>query len=76
MGQVTIYIDTETERKMLNMIKKKGISKSKWIRDLIREKADISWPESIMEMSGAWNDFPSTQEIRDGMGKDVSRGKI
>ena len=29
MGQVTIYLDNETEKKMLGVIKKSGISKSK-----------------------------------------------
>jgi hypothetical protein len=38
MAQVTIYIDTETEKRMKNIIEKSGISKSKWITDLIREK--------------------------------------
>ena len=39
MGQVTIYIDAETEQKMLKMIKKSGVSKSKWIAGLIKEKS-------------------------------------
>ena len=38
MGQLTIYLDTETERKMQTMVKESGMSKSKWIANLIREK--------------------------------------
>ena len=38
MGQVTIYLDPETEGKMNQMVKQSGISKSRWIAGLIREK--------------------------------------
>jgi hypothetical protein len=44
MGQVTIYLDQNTETKMKTVIKKNGISKSKWISDLIREKTADVWP--------------------------------
>ena len=73
MGQVTIYLDEETEKKMLNSIKKSGVSKSKWIADLIREKTSKTWPEHIFELAGAWKEFPSIEEIRSSMGKDVER---
>ena len=73
MGQVTIYLDEETEKKMLNSIKKSGVSKSKWIADLIREKTSKTWPEHIFVLAGAWKEFPSIEEIRSGMGKDVER---
>ncbi len=73
MGQVTIYIDPETEKKMNNVIKDMGISKSKWIAELIREKTDTEWPDNIVQLSGAWKNFPSTEEIRKEMGNDTER---
>ena len=76
MGQVTIYLDSETERKMLNMIKKSGLSKSKWIADLIKDKTKKTWPDSIAKLSGAWKDFPSAEEIRQGIGDDIERATI
>jgi|GEM_PF-385440 len=45
MGQVTIYLDSKTETKLLNIVKKSGISKSKWIADLIKEKTSRRWQE-------------------------------
>ena len=30
MGQITIYLDAETEKKMINTVKKSGKSKSKF----------------------------------------------
>ena len=76
MGQVTIYIDDETERKMLNMIEKQGISKSKWIAELIREKASTTWPESVVKLAGAWKDLPTAEETREGMGNDAPRESV
>ena len=76
MGQVTIYIDDKTERKMLKMIEKRGISKSKWISELIREKASTTWPEDVVKLAGAWKDLPSAEEIRREMGKDVLRESV
>ncbi|MDJ0818247.1 MAG: hypothetical protein QNJ58_18685 [Desulfobacterales bacterium] len=73
MGQVTIYLDAETEKKMINIVKKSGISKSKWIAALIREKTADTWPDHIIELAGAWKDFPTVEDIRSGMGDDARR---
>ncbi len=76
MGQVTIYLDSETERKMLNMIEKNGISKSKWIAKLIQEKTSNVWPENVKKLAGAWKDLPIAEEIRNQMGNDPDREPI
>ena len=76
MGQITIYLDSETEKKMINTVKKSGKSKSKWVADLIREKTAHSWPENIINLAGAWSDLPTAGEIRKNMGNDVKRESI
>jgi hypothetical protein len=76
MGQVTIYLDSETEKKMSNMIKKTGISKSKWISDLIKQKITTTWPENIVKLAGAWTDLPTAEEIRKNMAEDADRESI
>ncbi len=76
MGLVTIYLDADTEKKLKNIIRKRGISKSKWISALIREKAVSTWPESISELAGAWADLPTAEEIRKKVGRDESREKL
>jgi hypothetical protein len=73
MGQVTIYIDPETEKRLNAMIKISGLSKSKWISDLIREKTMNEWPEGIARMAGAWKNFPDIEEIRKNDGVDLDR---
>lgn len=73
MGQVTLYLDTETEAKMKTAAKAAGISHSRWVAALIREKTATEWPESIARLAGAWADFPTAEEIRAGLGEDVLR---
>ena len=76
MGQVTIYLDSESEKKMNIMVKKSGMSKSKWISNLVKEKTADSWPENIVKLAGAWSDMPTAEEIRKNSGTDVRRESI
>jgi len=76
MGQVTIYLDLKTEKKMINIVKKSGLSKSKWVANLIKEKTYSSWPKSITELSGSWKNMPTAEEIRKDLGADVKRESI
>ena len=76
MGQVTIYIDKETEEKMISSAKAANVSKSKWVSDVIREKVASEWPASLRELAGAWDDFPTLEELRSGGGKDVGRESL
>ena len=76
MGQVTIYIDDATEKKMLSMVEKSGKSKSKWISELIREKTATTWPAAVVSLAGAWKDFPAAEDIRREIGQDAERESV
>jgi hypothetical protein len=76
MAQVTIYLDQQTEYKMKALVKKKGVSQSKWISALIREKTANSWPAHIQKLAGAWKDLPTSDEIRKSLGSDVQREPV
>ena len=65
MSQITIYLDAETEKRLTRAIKNGGISKSRWIADIIKE--------NVAALAGAWSDLPTAGEIRKGFGKDVKR---
>lgn len=73
MGQVTIYIDEDTEKKMIASAKAKNVSKSKWVSEVIREKLTKEWPASVRELVGSWEDSPSAAELRSGAGQDAKR---
>ena len=74
MGQVTLYLDSQTEERMKAAAKAAGASQSQWVATLIREKTSIEWPPTIARLAGAWGeDFPDAEEIRRGEGAEAPR---
>jgi hypothetical protein len=74
MGQVTIYLDNETENKLKKAAKSSRLSVSKWIAELIQEKIMTEWPHDVVKLAGSWKeDFPSIEEIRSNVGHDNPR---
>jgi hypothetical protein len=76
MGKVTIYLDQKTEEKTNTIVKSSGVSKRKWLADLIRERAVTVRPEHIKALAGAWEDFPSVEGIRRTLGQDAERTRF
>jgi predicted transcriptional regulator len=73
MSQVTIYLDDELENKMRAAAEAMNLSKSRWIAALIEEKLKNEWPASVIALAGAWEDFPTLEEIRSTTGVDSER---
>ena len=76
MGQVTIYLDDDTEAKMVASAEAMQISKSKWIATVIQEKLHDQWPLEIREMAGSWETFPDLTDIRDQPSQDSQRESL
>ena len=76
MGQVTIYLDDETEKQARNAAQAKGVSLSKWVAEKVQRGARAAWPASVRELAGKWTDLVSTEEIRKRAGGDISRGRL
>jgi hypothetical protein len=73
MGQITIYLDSEVEKKMRDYVKSMHLSQSKWIANLIEKEIKNTWPESVIQLAGAWIDIPTAEEIRSTEGTDIER---
>jgi len=73
MGQVTIYLDDENEKRVKAAAKAAGMPVSRWVATLVQEKTCTVWPEPVRELAGAWQDFPDLETIRKQSGKDSSR---
>jgi predicted DNA-binding protein (MmcQ/YjbR family) len=76
MGQVTIYLDNEIEQKMVLAAQAAHLSKSKWIARIIKQNIANEWSDSIQQLSGSWQDFPSIDELRSNNGVDAPRETI
>ena len=73
MGQITIYLDDDTERKMKKAVRSQNISQSRWVAELIRSRLRETWPESVREIPGSWKDAPEAGKLRGELGADYSR---
>jgi hypothetical protein len=59
--------------KFLAAAKAAGVPVSRWVANLVQEKACTVWPESVRRLAGAWQDFPDLETIRGTEGKDKAR---
>jgi hypothetical protein len=75
MGQVTIYLDSETEAKARAAARAEGMPLSKWVAGCIRRRARGEWPEAVRALAGAWPDLPSAERIRKSEAKHIARGR-
>ena len=73
MAQVTLYLDEETVERVRRAARASGLSQSRWLAQLVREKTAREWPAVVREMAGSWGDFPEAEEIRRPAGSDVTR---
>ena len=73
MGQVTLYLDNETEKKMVTSARAMKLSKSEWIAGVIQEKLVTKWPATVREMAGTWQDFPTPEQLRADPGEDTTQ---
>lgn len=73
MAQVTIYLDDETESRMKEAAKAAGLSYSKWIAELIRDRTRTEWPENVARLAGAWADPSASPTPLRVVAGDISR---
>lgn len=76
MSQVTIYLDDETAERARAAAQLRGVSLSKWIAERIQQGTRRDWPAHVRELAGAWNDFPSAEELRKAGGPDAKRANL
>ena len=73
MAQVTIYISNDLESQIKAMASSLNISISKFISTLLEQKVQNEWSHDSRKLAGAWDDFPTLQEIRANQGQDAQR---
>jgi hypothetical protein len=76
VAQVTLYLDEETIKRMRRDARASGVSQSRWLAELVRERTATHWPDAVRELAGAWDDFPEADELRRSAGRDVKRERL
>jgi len=62
MSQVTLYLDDETQALVEQAAQANGVSKSRWVADIIRKHAGHEWPRNCLALAGRFADFPLRED--------------
>jgi hypothetical protein len=73
MSQITLYLDDATQALVEQAASANGVSKSRWVADIIRKHAAHEWPQDCLALAGSFPDFPLREQSSDSMPPDVQR---
>lgn len=76
MGQITIYLDNQSEQRLRAAAAEANMPVSRWLAELVREKTRAQWPLSVREAAGSWSDFPDAEELRADLPEDTGRENL
>jgi hypothetical protein len=78
MSQLLITLDEKAEQLLSKLVESTGLDNSAVISSLIHKQASADWSPEFVAALNAMNadDFPSLDEIRSSMGKDLPRNNL
>ncbi|GHU07844.1 hypothetical protein FACS189497_15080 [Betaproteobacteria bacterium] len=63
MAQITLYLDDATQALVDQAAEASGLSKSRWVAELIRKYAHHEWPAECLALAGKFPDFPLCDDL-------------
>lgn len=76
MAQVTLYLDEGTAAKLKKAAMRAGLSRSRWLAQLIQERTATEWPQAVRELAGTWADLETAKGLRRRTGRDTRRERF
>ena len=73
MSQITLYLDDATQALVEQAALDNGVSKSRWVDDIIRKHDGHEWPRAYLDMEGRFAEFPLREEPVAAGAADVAR---
>jgi len=73
MAQITLYLDDATQALVEQAAQANGLSKSRWVSEMIRKYAAHEWPQDCLTLAGCFSDFPLREENSTALPDDVPR---
>ena len=58
MSQITLYLDDATQALVEQAARADGVSKSRWVAEIIRRHTAHEWPQDCLALAGRFADFP------------------
>ena len=65
MSKITLYLDDATQALVDQAARANGVSKRRWVADLIRTYGAHDWPQDCLALAGRFADFPLRDNTRD-----------
>ena len=81
MAQIVLALDDEVLEQVLHQAKAENLSSTSWLDKLIKQrvgmlnqpnKVNSHWSSEVHELVGAWQDFPTLEDIRHSNSKNTS----
>lgn len=73
MGQITLYLDDATQALVDQAAKANGVSRSRWVADILRTYAAQDWPKDCLALAGRFPDFPLRDDRDSNQPADTDR---
>jgi hypothetical protein len=73
MSQITLYLDDATQSLVEQAAQAHGVSKSRWVAELIRKHAAHEWTADCLALAGRFPDFPSREDVPTPTAPDTPR---
>lgn len=62
MSPITLYLDDATQALLEQAARAHGLSKSRWVAEMIRTYASHGWSQDCLALAGRLADFPLRQD--------------
>ena len=59
VGQISLYLDDDTEQLLRSRAKAEGLSQSAWASRVLRAAAARALPTDILALAGSWSELPA-----------------
>jgi hypothetical protein len=73
MSQITLYLDDATQALVDRGAEANGVSKSRWVAEIIRKYAAHEWPHDCLALAGRFADFPLREQSQIEQPADTAR---
>jgi hypothetical protein len=73
MSQITLYLDDATQALVDQAAQSSGLSKSRWVAQIICKYAAQEWPQDCLTLAGQFPDFPLSENTPSDMPSDMPR---
>jgi predicted transcriptional regulator len=73
MSQITLYLDDATQALVEQAAHANGLSKSRWVAQMIQKYVAQEWPKDCLSLAGQFADFPLREDAKSNPTIDVPR---